>query len=215
MWIRATLYVVEGHWGEGTVADLVVTSYHQEKAPPKPVNIGVSTWRRSSDVSLPPRIKTSSNYQVARLARIEGRGRGYSEMILLNQWGRVAEATGACVLMVRNNKVITPPPSEGRLESITVEIVASLCTSLGIDFVERPIDRTELYVADELSLAGTLAELAPIRRIDEHVLPEESPILDQVRTRFWNAVRGVEPHRAIDLSIVLGKPMEGELLSFA
>ena len=94
MWLRATLYVVEGHWGEGTVADLVLTAYHQEMTPPPPIDIGVSTWRRSSDVSLPPRVKTSSNYQVARMARIEGRGRRFSEMILLNQWGRVAEATG-------------------------------------------------------------------------------------------------------------------------
>ena len=64
-------------------------------------------------------------------------------MILLNQWGRVAEATGACVLMVRDGQVFTPPPSEGRLESITVQIVGEICRSLGIDFIERPIDRTE------------------------------------------------------------------------
>jgi len=94
MWVRATLYVVEGHWGEGTRADLVLTAYHQPKDRPSPISVGVSTWRRSSDVSLPPRIKTSTNYQVARLARIEGRPRGHGEMILLNQWGRVAEATG-------------------------------------------------------------------------------------------------------------------------
>lgn len=202
MWIRATLYVVEGHWGEGTVADLVLTAYHQDKTPPKPIDVGVSTWQRSSDISISPRIKTNSNYQVARLARIEGRGRGYSEMVLVNQWGRVAEATGACILMVRNGKVVTPPPSEGRLESITVEIVASICASLNIDFVERPIDRTELYIADELSLAGTLAELTPIRRIDEYILPDDAPVLNKVRSRFWNAIRGIEPHPAIDLSIV-------------
>jgi branched-chain amino acid aminotransferase len=202
MWIRATLYVVEGHWGEGTVADLVLIAYHQDKIPPKLIDIGVSTWQRASDVTLPPRIKTSANYQVARLARIEGRGRGYSEMVLLNQWGRVAEATGACILMVLNDNVVTPPPSEGRLESITIEIVANICNSLGIDFVERPIDRTELYIADELSLAGTLAELTPIRRIDDYVLPDESPILNKVRTMFWNAVRGIEPHPGVDLSMV-------------
>ena len=123
-------------------------------------------------------------------------------MILLNQWGRVAEATGACVLMVRNGKVVTPPPSEGRLESITVEIVAGICASLGVESIERPIDRTELYIADELSLAGTLAELTPIRRIDGYALPDDSPILNKVRTRFWNAVRGLDPHPEVDLSTV-------------
>jgi branched-chain amino acid aminotransferase len=201
MWIRATLYVVEGHWGEGTVADLVLTAYHQDKIPPKPIAIGVSTWQRSSDVSLPPRIKTSTNYQVARLARIEGRGRGFSEMVLLNQWGRVAEATGACILMVKDGKVITTPAYEGALESITVEIVKSLCGTIGVDFIRRPIDRTELYLAKELSLAGTLAELTPVTQVDEFLLPGESPILDAVRKKFWDAVRQVEPHPAADLSI--------------
>ncbi len=202
MWIRATLYVVEGHWGEGTVADLVLTAYHQDKKPPSPIDIGVSTWQRASDVTLPPCIKTSTNYQVARLARIEGRGRGYSEMILLNQWGRVAEATGACVLIVRNEKVVTTPPPEGRLESITVEIVADICRSLGIEFVERPINRTELYVADEVCLAGTLAEIVPVRRIDDFPLPKESSILSAVAARFWQAVRGADHHPAVDLSMV-------------
>ena len=202
MWIRASLYVVEGHWGEGTVADLVLTAYHQEMAPPEPIDIGVSTWQRSSDVSLPPRVKTSANYHVARLARIEGRGRGFHEMILLNQWGRVAEATGTCVLMVRDGQVITPPPSEGRLESITVQIVGEICRSLGIEFIERPIDRTELYIADELRLAGTLAEIVKVRRIDEYTLPEQSPILTAVADRFWAAVRGTDPHPAIDLSVI-------------
>ena len=202
MWIRATLYVVEGHWGEGTVADLVLTAYHQDKIRPAPIDIGISTWQRASDVTLPPRIKTAANYQVARLARIEGRGRRYSEMILLNQWGRVAEATGACVLMVRNGIVVSTPPSEGRLESITVEIVADICRSLEIEFVERPIDRTELYVADEVCLAGTLAEIVPVRRIDDFSLPEKSPILSSVASYFWKAVRGEDHHHAVDLSMV-------------
>jgi branched-chain amino acid aminotransferase len=202
MWIRATLYVVEGHWGEGTVADLVLTAYHQEKQQPQPIKIGVSTWQRSGDISLPARIKSSTNYQVARLARIEGRDRGFSEMILLNQWGRVAEATGTCLLMVRDGKVIVPPATEGRLESITVEIIASICASLGIEYVERPIDRTELYIADEIRLAGTLAEIVPVERVDHYVLPNESPILTEVSKRFWEAVRGGKSHPAADLSLV-------------
>jgi branched-chain amino acid aminotransferase len=203
MWVRATLYVVEGHWGEGTVADLVLTAYQHQKEQPSPIDVGISTWQRSADVTLPPRIKTSSNYQVARLARIEGRDRGFSEMILLNQWGRVAEATGACVLIVRDNVVITPPAFEGRLESITVSIMADICASLGIRFVERPIDRTELYIADEICLVGTLAEIVPIRKIDHYVLPDHSPIINQLAKRFWSAVRGSQPHPGVDLSLIV------------
>lgn len=202
MWIRATLYVIEGHWGEGTVADLVLTAYQQGKEPPPPINIGISTWQRATDVSMPPRIKAGMNYQVARLARIEGRKHGYSEMILLNQWGRVAEATGACVLMVRNGKVITPPAFEGALESITVEIVSDICNSLGIEFIHRPIERTELYIADELGLAGTLAEITWVQSIDDLHLPGKYPILSDITARFRSAVRGVDPHPGVDLSYV-------------
>jgi branched-chain amino acid aminotransferase len=202
MWIRATLYVTEGHWGEDTVADLVLTAYHQEKKRPAPADIGVSTWRRSTDVSLPPRVKTSANYEVARLARIEGRNRGFSEMILLNHSGRVAEATGCCVLMVKDGKVYTPPAYESRLESITLDIVGDLCRSEGIEFIERPIDRTELYVADEVALVGTLAELVPIRRIDDFVLSDQRPVLDRIADRFWSAVRNANPHPKVGLSMV-------------
>jgi branched-chain amino acid aminotransferase len=202
MWIRATLYVVEGHWGEGTVADLVLTAYHQNKTRPLPISVGVSTWRRSVDVSLPPRIKTSPNYEVARLARIEGRGRGFSEMILLNQFGRVAEATGCCLVMVRDGKVYTPPAYESRLESITLEIVADVCRTERIEFIERPIDRTELYIADELCLVGTLAEIVPVKQIDDFTLPKETPVLNKISERFWSAVRGINPHPKIDLSFV-------------
>lgn len=202
MWVRATLYVVEGHWGEGTAADLVLTAYHQSKQLPRPITVGVSTWQRSSDLSLSPRIKTGANYQVARLARIEGRARGHSEMVLLNQHGRVAEATGACLVMVRDGQVISPPSSEGRLESITLEMVREFCRSLEIPFAERPIDRTELLVADELRLIGTLAELTPITRVDEYCLPKESPITDAIADMFWKAVRGTAPHPAVDLTFI-------------
>jgi branched-chain amino acid aminotransferase len=210
MWVRATLYVIEGHWGENTVADLVLTAYHQDKAPPGPIDVGVSTWPRAMDNVLSPRIKTSTNYQVARLARIEGRSRGYSEMILLNQWGRVAEATGAGVLIVRNGKVITPPSSEGALESITTEIIGDICASMGIEFIIRPIDRTELHIADEVYLAGTLAEITPVRRIDEFPLPPEPSVLSRIAARYRAAVRGLDPHPAIDLSVIAAQkaPMD-------
>ncbi len=202
MWLRATLLVVEGHWGEGTKADLVLTAYHQDKERPAPLRVGVSTWQRSNDVSLPARIKTSTNYQVARLARIEGRRQGFSEMILLNQLGRVAETTATGILVVRDGTVFTPPATEGALESITINIMEDISRSLGIPFVRRPIDRTELIVADEMAVAGTLSEVALITHIDGYDLPTKTPLLDAIAARFWAAVRQENPHSAIDLSIV-------------
>ena len=166
MWFRTTLYAIEGQWGEGTVADLVITAYHQDQKVPDPINLGISTWRRSPDVSLPARIKAGSNYQVARLARIEGRSRGCQDMVLLNNSGRVAEATGSCIVMVRDGIVYTPPATEGALESITLDIVEALAHSMNIPFIRRPIDRTELLVADEIAICGTLAELVLVKSID-------------------------------------------------
>jgi branched-chain amino acid aminotransferase len=199
MWARTSLYVTEGHWGEGTIADLVVTAFHHDTSPPAPIKLGVSTWRRSVDVSYPARIKTGSNYQVSRLARIEGRAQGTDDMVLLNQWGRVAEGTGACILVVREGVVYTPPASEGALESITVDVIETLAASLAIPFERRPIDRTELLIADEIALCGTLAGVVPVRSIEGQPLSADAPLLPVLQARYLDAVRGRVPHPSVRL----------------
>jgi branched-chain amino acid aminotransferase len=205
MWFRTTLYAIEGHWGEGTVGDLVITAYHQAKSIPEPIDLGISTWRRSSDASLPARIKSAANYQVARLARIEGRARGCQDMVLLNDFGRVAEATGACILMVRDGVVYAPPATEGALESVTLDIVEALAGSMNIPFMRRPVDRSELLVADEIALCGTLAELILARSIDGLPLASSAPLLRALQTRFFRAVRNIDPHPFIELSVITSK----------
>ena len=202
MWFRTTLYAIEGQWGEGTVADLVITAYHQDQKVPDPINLGISTWRRSPDVSLPARAKSGANYQVARLARIEGRSHGCQDMVLLNNSGRVAEATGSCLVMVRDGTAYTPPATEGALESITLDIVEALAHSMNIPFIRRPIDRTELLVADEIAICGTLAELVLVKTIDGLPLNAESNLLRSLQTRFFRAARNIEPHPAIELTII-------------
>lgn len=199
MWLRTTLYVAEGHWGEGTVSDLVITAYHQPNRPADDIAIGVSTWQRAPDGAMPCRIKTSTNYQVARLARIEGRERGCSEMVLLNQNHRVAECTGACLLMVRDGVVITPPPWEGALESITVDICEALCRSMGVPFQRRPIERSELPIADELATVGTIGEVTLAASLDGQPLGE-APVLRALARRYWDAATGVDPHPSVDRS---------------
>ncbi len=123
-------------------------------------------------------------------------------MVLLNQEGRVAEATAACVLMVRDGVVYTPPATEGALESITLDIVESLADSLGVKFVRRPIDRTELLVADELGVCGTLAEVTLARSIDGFDLPRKSPILQSLQSKYFDAVRLRETAPSMALSVV-------------
>jgi branched-chain amino acid aminotransferase len=200
MWARTTLLVTDGHWGENTIADFVVTAYHQEKQPPQSIHLGVSTWRRSGDLALPARIKTSSNYQVSRLARIEGRPLGYEDMVLLNQSGRVAEATASCLLMVRDDTIATTPATEGALESITLDIVEALAQSMGVKFERRPIDRTELLVADEIGVCGTLHEVTLATSIEGLALPQKSPILSAIQRRYLDAVRGLNPHPFVELT---------------
>ena len=106
------------------------------------------------------------------------------EMILLNQWGRVAEATGAAVLIVRDEVIITPSHTEGALESITVDIAEVMAQLLDIEFVRRPVDRTELLIADEMCICGTLAELVPIEKIDDFSVNPDGPILQRLRNCF-------------------------------
>ncbi len=202
LYIRATLFVVAGHYGEGTVSDLVLTAYQQPREMPTPIDVGTSTWQRSPDVSMPARIKTSTNYQIARLARIEGRSRGFDDMLLLNQAGRVAEALSACLLLVRGGTVYTPPAYEGALESITLDIAEEIAHSMGVEFVRRPVERSELYIADELGITGTLAEITNVRSVDEVELPAQTPILTEIERRYRELVEGVSTSVEIELNPV-------------
>jgi branched-chain amino acid aminotransferase len=209
LYVRATLFVTEGHYGEGTVTDLVLTAYQMDKAPPAPIRLGVSTWRRAGDLYMPPRLKTGVNYQVARLARLEGRDHGYDDMVLLNEFGRVAESTGAALMIVRDGCIYTPPATEGALESITLDIVADLCASLDIPLERRPVDRTELYVADEVAICGTLAEVTIVESVDGIELPRESRIFPTLLDRYRAAARGIDPHPALPLTMM--PPLAEEL----
>lgn len=202
MWFRTTLFAIQGHWGEGTVSDLVITAYHHGQQLPDPIDLGVSIWRRGSDVSLPTRIKTGTNYQASRLARIEGRARGCQDMILLNDAGRVAEAAAAAIMMVRGGKVYTPPPEEGALESITIDIMEALAHSLGIPFIRRPIERTELLLAEELALCGTIGEITPVKSIDGFIVSKESPVIRALQIRYLRAIRGIEPHPSVERTVI-------------
>jgi branched-chain amino acid aminotransferase len=201
MWFRTTMYVVDGHWGEGTRADLVITAFHQAKDLIPPMTLTVSSWRRSGDAQLPFRVKASANYVVARQARIEATERGFDDAILLNDAGRVSEATGSCVVAFRDGSVITPPAYEGALESITLDVVERICRRDGLAFERRPLDRTELLTSDEAAMAGTISELTPISRIDASELRTDG-VLASLRDRYLGAMRRAEPLADLDFEIV-------------
>ena len=127
----------------------------------------VSSWERISDRNLSPRAKVGANYINSRMAYLEARENGYDTALILNNQGRISEGPGACFFMVRNNKLITPPPTASVLESITRDtIIRVAAEQLGIETQERDIDRTELYICDEAFLCGSAMEITHITNID-------------------------------------------------
>lgn len=128
----------------------------------------VSSWTRISDNVMPPRVKNISNYRNGQLANHEIKLDGYDCAILLNPQGKVAEAPGACVMLVKNDVLITPDPASGILESITRDAVMTLAEEAGMKVIERTVDRTELYTADELFLCGTAFEITSLVEIDRY-----------------------------------------------
>jgi branched-chain amino acid aminotransferase len=155
----------------------------------------VSSWARITDNVMPPRVKASSNYLNSRLASEEARRNGYDAAIILNPNGKVAEAPGACLMIVREGKVITPTVTSGILESITrATLIRLIREVLKVEVIEREVDRTELYVAQEAWLCGTGAEISPIVSFDR--LPvgdmQLGPITESVEKLYHDLVRGVD-----------------------
>jgi branched-chain amino acid aminotransferase len=131
------------------------------------ITVAISSWRRIGDDTMPPRIKTGANYHNSRLAHQEAVRHGYGTALILNQRGTVAESPSANLAMVRDGEFVTPPGTSGALEGITLATVAGLAQDeVDLTFCRREIDRTELYIADEVLLCGTLAEVLPVVSID-------------------------------------------------
>jgi branched-chain amino acid aminotransferase len=161
----------------------------------KVVNACVSSWTRNNDNSMPPRVKASSNYLNSRYASEEARRNGYDLAILLNPNGKVSEAPGATLMLVRKGRMIAPSVNSNILESITRETLIQLCRDeLKIPVVEREVDRTELYIADEAFECGTGAELQPIVTVDR--LPvgdcKAGPITQRIENLYHDLVRGID-----------------------
>jgi branched-chain amino acid aminotransferase len=156
----------------------------------------ISSWQRTSDNAIPIRLKCGANYQNGRLARLQARADGYDEPLFLNQRGKVAEGSGATFFIVRKGRLATPHTSNDILESITrTTLIEDLVPRvLHMEVVERDIDRTELYNAEEAFLCGSGYEITPITSIDRFPLGrgEVGPITRALSTAYLNLVRGVD-----------------------
>jgi branched-chain amino acid aminotransferase len=146
---------------------VVVTTFPVYLDAENGVRCCTSSWRRVDDTMIPPRGKISGIYVNSALAKTEAQESGFDEAILLTQDGHVSEGSGENIFLVLGGKVVTPPSSDNILMGITRDTVMKLAKDeLGIDIIERQVDRSELYVAEECFFTGTAANVAPILEID-------------------------------------------------
>jgi len=191
--VRELLQAVPGKPVETIIDSWPFQSYQDSSLP---LNVGVSSWMRIADNVMPPRLKAFSNYHNGRLAAMEANVGGYDWPILLDSTGKVTEGPGACLLMVRNGKVIAPPITSGILESITRDSIKILIEEeLKIPFVERVVDRTELYLADEVFFVGTGWEIKPVASVD-HITVKDGKvgeITSHIQDLYKKVVTGENP----------------------
>jgi branched-chain amino acid aminotransferase len=160
------------------------------------IHVCVSSWTRISDRDIPPRIKAAANYQNGRLATVQAAEDGYDSTILLNELGKVAEGPGACVFLVRDGTALTPPVTGGILESITrATLIELFQKEMSVPVVEREVDRTELYIADEVFMCGSAFEVLPVFSVDRYQVGDGKvgPLTAPLQTEYENVIRGKNP----------------------
>jgi branched-chain amino acid aminotransferase len=157
------------------------------------VSAGTSSWRRVDDNSIPARGKITGAYINSAFARTEAHWNGYDEAIVLNQDGHVSEGSAENFFLIRHGRLITPCVQDNILEGVTRATVIELARAeLGIEVIERSIDRSELYLADEAFFTGTGAQVAAIVEVDRRPLGDGKmgPITRQIQDLYFRTVRG-------------------------
>ena len=195
IYIRLQGYIDD--WGEMALRSPVSTSIVSYPRPRsidfnKGKNFTVSSWQRLDDNASPPRVKASANYLNSRLASIQAKESGYDGAILLTSNGKVSEGPGGCIFLIREGVMITPSVSSGILESITRDSVLKIAKEKKIAVESRDVDRTELYIADEIFYCGTGQEIMPILSVDK-ILAGEGKVGDITRLfqkEYTQMVRG-------------------------
>ncbi len=154
------------------------------------VRLKVSSWTRHDHNTMPPAAKTVGNYVNSSLAKVEALRAGYDEAVMLAPNGMVAECTGENIFAVRNGVIITPPLSAGALEGITQNSVMVIARDLGMDIRVDNLARSDLYIAEELFVCGTAAEISSVKSVDDRELPVDGPITTAIAEVYMKAVTG-------------------------
>jgi len=167
-------------------------AYLGEEGKRNGIRAKVSSWRRISPESLIPTAKASGQYLNSVLAKIESTKAGYEEAILLDDHGHVCEGSGENIFVVWEGRIVTPPPASSILDGITRKSAIQIARDLGFEVIERAIARAELYLADEVYMTGTAAELVPVREIDDHAIGAGTPgeVTLAVQKAFEDALHG-------------------------
>jgi branched-chain amino acid aminotransferase len=160
--------------------------------PPEGIRAAVVSWRRVSNTMLPVMAKIGGIYVNSVLALVEARNKGFDEAILMDANGYIAEGSGENVFVVRKGKIYTPPTYASILEGITRDTVIKLATDEGMYVEERPIAREEIYIADEVFLVGTAAEITPVVEIDGRTIGDgkPGPVTKKLAELYAKVVRG-------------------------
>lgn len=192
--LRITFFVYEeGSWQNSSPVGLFIAPLSKErnKLPfQNPKTAGVSSWQRISDLSLPPRVKAGANYINGRYAQLEAKNKGYDLSIFLDSRGMVSEGAGACLVINKKGKLITPGLASSILESITRDTLIVLARDMGIEVEIRDVNRSELYVADEVFFCGSAAEVTSISEIDGFPLPESKPMAKALSEAYFACADG-------------------------
>ncbi|PHX88539.1 MAG: branched chain amino acid aminotransferase [Synechococcus sp. Baikal-G1] len=160
---------------------------------PDGVSCRISSWTRQEDRSLPLRGKISGAYITSSLAKTEAVKSGFDEALLLNSRGKVSEASGMNLFIVRDGVLITPGVDQDILEGITRASVLEIARAMGIPTLERPVDKTELFIAEEVFLSGTAARVTPVRRVENTDMPSQRPMMEAIRDRLTAITEGRDP----------------------
>jgi branched-chain amino acid aminotransferase len=179
-------------------------AYLGEDGKKKGIRAKVSSWRRISHDSLIPHAKASGQYLNSVLAKVEASKAGYQEAILLDSRGFVCEGSGENIYIVHDGEILTPPQTASILDGINRKSIIQIARDLGYTVVERDLARAELYLADEVFMTGTAAELCPVREIDDHTIGsgEPGPITAELERVFDNALHGRDPRYLDWLDVV-------------
>jgi branched-chain amino acid aminotransferase len=154
------------------------------------VRMKISSWARHDHNIMPPAAKTTGNYANSSLAKVEALKAGYDEALLLNRAGFVSECTGENVFVARNGKLITPPLSAGALEGVTQSTVIAIAHDLGFDVEFGLLSRSDVYIAEEMFVCGTAAEVSSVRSVDDRELPCPGPMTLAIGEEYGRVVRG-------------------------